>query len=1404
MQTEHIIARCVWDHSFDVPTQALALQDFISQWSHTILRQELEACFEALCPTDCAWRLDVLELDLGEIWLDELDEELPRRLSAALREALHNMMLNRQLGIDQESDGKVLEKYASMQEFVSCFLLQGSTPWWYTGHQRPLEVWDQEMAAHAIGMVDMVRELGRHEYVRRRLVWQFGEVRVRHLIHVLEPWHGKAICSWADQLFVIQAQERVPQTQPSEFRRETLVLILTHMLSDRGSLFNAIAFSRGVLQGLAKHYRIDYSSLIAQMYQASLALQARGACDHLFFKVLHALFQSDLAVEEMSGSVTPTTDYWSTLRQMLRHQTRYQQVDGDTLAIDELFSALATEAPDRVASILREEGRQRGVREAIVRHFGQAQLEQLVVALEPTDHVFIISHAEHVQSLGDLQRWDRREVWQVLLAYLLLQHGSHFDRRQLVHHTLQQLCVRHQLDYSMVIDLLVHSVQVQCPHHHRFVLQDILLDLQAHYWRKRRNATRADFAPTKRAAPDLEDTPESRQSYAGERAQTWRAKVFEYLCCAGNVDNNPETSELNSNPIALGHQQTSRPADTHQVQRGDIPLPAFRLITSSNIDHSLVTLLADPELRQLTDQTLALRLLELAGAGNFAHLLTLIERQAAQFCFDFLEHCREWIRMGYLPALLARDIDIQLACTVIQALPGFRSELSAQPVAARSFNVANFWSKWIRILQRELGIDTRALLEQFSYCARHLVTRSDACWKEWVQLVTEGSVLATETLILGRSGQSPATSEHGNPEQNAYASSAPSVGTWSGSQLLRAINLQLQAGSRKAQSGLPPSLRSLRLSSLWQLLGQRSEPVIQKWILAYPEKTLLVRRLAHELSIDSIAESRHSFWPQDLGTPTECLTTWSKVIRNSGEWHGTSAVLEQQLTEMFWAFSFDPTTRSVSPAQLLVRIAQLACYRLDIGLAACVASLGHEVQQGTKTSWRAAYTNLLRRETTDLPNRPGPVDGEVNAVTSMNGTSLVDSHSDSDPLGALTDDTQVSSVQMAQQDLQAHYLQHPRLNVIARQLLSEGRLPTWLKAREPWELGRLLYDLSVQRPSALQKLLREHTQRPASLFRLHHALRFSNLLDAVRLSRSASEIETMQVRRLHQALAQLGLSTADLELARATLFDLSLRTWVERSSGGFVAQRMVSEYVWQLMRAHPATGRLVIQALVKHQHLLPTALRNALLKVQSKQDESPADTSKSNPRGSSDQRSVLRKALKYPHHQTPQAIPMRIHNAGIVILQSYFSMLFSRLDLLDGDSFKTHEGRRRAMHCLQYLATGQDETPEHLLILNKVLCGSPLREPVELSAELSEYEKVTCNSMLQAVIAHWTEVNGCSLDGFRGNWLVRNASLCETAEKWDLIVERRPWDVLLGRFPLSYSVIKLPWMEKAIYVTWPT
>ncbi|MAL59189.1 MAG: hypothetical protein CMC14_04000 [Flavobacteriaceae bacterium] len=161
------------------------------------------------------------------------------------------------------------------------------------------------------------------------------------------------------------------------------------------------------------------------------------------------------------------------------------------------------------------------------------------------------------------------------------------------------------------------------------------------------------------------------------------------------------------------------------------------------------------------------------------------------------------------------------------------------------------------------------------------------------------------------------------------------------------------------------------------------------------------------------------------------------------------------------------------------------------------------------------------------------------------------------------------------------------------------------------------------------------------------------------------------------------------------------------------------------------------------------------------------------------------------------------NNAGVVLINSYFPLLFQRLGLTTNDQFNTTENQLKAVHYVQYLATGLSKTEESFLPLNKILCGISIANPVPEGIDIKEDEKELMHGLLEAAIGYWPAIGETSIDGFRGNWLVRDGLLNEESNHWDLTVEKKAYDLLLNRSPFSFSVIKFPWMEKPLEVNWP-
>jgi hypothetical protein len=176
-----------------------------------------------------------------------------------------------------------------------------------------------------------------------------------------------------------------------------------------------------------------------------------------------------------------------------------------------------------------------------------------------------------------------------------------------------------------------------------------------------------------------------------------------------------------------------------------------------------------------------------------------------------------------------------------------------------------------------------------------------------------------------------------------------------------------------------------------------------------------------------------------------------------------------------------------------------------------------------------------------------------------------------------------------------------------------------------------------------------------------------------------------------------------------------------------------------------------------------------------------------------------------PADDHPDNEAIYIANAGLVLLANYAPRLFERLGLLDGNAFIDKAAQHRAVHGLVYLSDGNTDSEEHAWVLNKMLCGIPIDEPVPPAPPLDSIIP-TLDGLLSAVIAHWSALGSTTPRGLRQTFLQRIGRLVEheahEGEHWRLKVQPGPFDVLLDRLPWRYGTIKLPWMRGAIHVDW--
>ncbi|RPE09828.1 hypothetical protein EGT74_22965 [Chitinophaga lutea] len=155
--------------------------------------------------------------------------------------------------------------------------------------------------------------------------------------------------------------------------------------------------------------------------------------------------------------------------------------------------------------------------------------------------------------------------------------------------------------------------------------------------------------------------------------------------------------------------------------------------------------------------------------------------------------------------------------------------------------------------------------------------------------------------------------------------------------------------------------------------------------------------------------------------------------------------------------------------------------------------------------------------------------------------------------------------------------------------------------------------------------------------------------------------------------------------------------------------------------------------------------------------------------------------------------PLQVKQAGLVLLQHQLPSLFGRLNWLEPAAALQRDFHARALHLLEFMAGGAEQTPEYNMALHKLLCGLPLDAPVEKDVQLTAAEKQCALTSLDEAAALY----GMHRDGLRSGWLQREGRLQYSHDAWRLQINRQT----AGNPPGS-DPVRLPWMRQLLTVQW--
>lgn len=156
--------------------------------------------------------------------------------------------------------------------------------------------------------------------------------------------------------------------------------------------------------------------------------------------------------------------------------------------------------------------------------------------------------------------------------------------------------------------------------------------------------------------------------------------------------------------------------------------------------------------------------------------------------------------------------------------------------------------------------------------------------------------------------------------------------------------------------------------------------------------------------------------------------------------------------------------------------------------------------------------------------------------------------------------------------------------------------------------------------------------------------------------------------------------------------------------------------------------------------------------------------------------------------------------AGLILVHPFLNTLFKELQLID--SAHNISKPKKAAVLLHYLATGHSEFSDLELVLEKILLNIPLQEIISKNITLNRLEKEAADTLLTAVLQHWTALKNSSIDTLRNMFIKREGHIQKHKKAVTITVERLAQDILLDKLPWGIGMIRLPWKKKFITVEW--
>ncbi|MCG8701508.1 MAG: hypothetical protein MI922_25885, partial [Bacteroidales bacterium] len=481
-QEAHKLERIIYETNFDSEVLAYQYQSRISGFIEKDLAEVIDEVCTQLDDKNKVISIDRLEFDLGHFKYDTSDHEIKERFREELYKALSQKIAD--IALQPTHNEQIIEKELSEYLHLLHYLRKGTLSWNVKyANPKPLETaLDNAIQHKSTDFVKWLKLYGRHRYVQKRIVYQFADPQIIAIIEKLDQANAPFIKRYSGDLRQSHKKERLIEASESEFRDITWEVILSYMLSDRGSRFNRKSFVKYTLAQIAMRKKIEYSVLLDAFFKAIPKLLKNEVFRSEFPEIIVELNEEHQ--QEAKNRKSPVDMAEDKKAQSLQELTSFLQ--GKLKGISsEILEYLATHHLVDFIKLLRHFTIETTSGENHLELFTDAQLKFIAQILEPSQREFVWQFTEYLETSIDRQDIKssdtdfRKSKWEVILVYLLENQEGVFNRKAFIKSTILEISERIGLSYKEVLMLLYYNIskisEVNEGSNH---IKDILTELQ--------------------------------------------------------------------------------------------------------------------------------------------------------------------------------------------------------------------------------------------------------------------------------------------------------------------------------------------------------------------------------------------------------------------------------------------------------------------------------------------------------------------------------------------------------------------------------------------------------------------------------------------------------------------------------------------------------------------------------------------------------------------------------------------------------------------------------------------------------------------------------------------------------------------------------------------------------------